>query len=233
MIPSLSDGTHEDAVRSPAGHARAADSEGRGRWAQTRLRHRRTPAADVRGRAARRRERAVSGTPTPAAPRLGQVRMGRVGEQPTRPLLRPHGRGPQAADSRRAAVRSHDSRGAASAALDLRDALGMWWRRLAYLLRRSRAEHELREEIEMHRRFRQSHLETDGATPADARPRSLDALGNVTLAREDSRGVWIPVSLQQLTQDLRYALRCLPRSPGFSLATTSMLTIGIGFRSEE
>src|SRR5262249_46689207 len=43
------------------------------------------------------------------------------------------------------------------------------------------------------------------------------------LAREDSRGVWIWPSLDQLTQDIRYGFRLLNRNRGF--AALSILTI--------
>jgi len=52
-------------------------------------------------------------------------------------------------------------------------------RRLRYLMQRDRMEADLAEEIAFH----QAMIERDGAPAA--------AMGNVTLAREDARGVWI------------------------------------------
>ena len=56
-------------------------------------------------------------------------------------------------------------------------------RRLWYLVRRSRREAELREEIETHRTLRQDRLEREGLTPVAAMQASRRALGNVALAR--------------------------------------------------
>ena len=63
-----------------------------------------------------------------------------------------------------------------------------WWRQLVFWLNRRRMADELREEMETHRALREDALSKDDG--ADARARSRRALGNVTLAMEDSREVW-------------------------------------------
>jgi predicted permease len=65
-----------------------------------------------------------------------------------------------------------------------------------------------------------------GMTPAEARRQALIAFGNVTLVKEETRAVWIRKWLEQLAQDLRYALRTLRRNPAF--ATTVILTLALG-----
>ncbi len=80
--------------------------------------------------------------------------------------------------------------------------------------------------------FHQTMLERDervaGATADDAAHAAHRRLGNVTGVREHARDTWSFAWLEIMRQDLRYTLRGLRRSPGFTAAVVVTLGLGIG-----
>jgi predicted permease len=67
-----------------------------------------------------------------------------------------------------------------------------------------------------------------GMPPDDARSAALRAFGNVALVKEEVRAVWIPVWLEQLFQDSRFAIRTMRRTPGLTAIAVGSSALGIG-----
>src|SRR4030095_11705646 len=113
-----------------------------------------------------------------------------VGEQPQGPLLHAHESRPQTAGVRAGGIRSAGHGDSARAESRLGGHMMRWLRRFRARIRYRHFESDLQAEIETHRSLLQDDLARSGADNEAARAAAARALGNVTLQREQARGVW-------------------------------------------
>jgi predicted permease len=87
---------------------------------------------------------------------------------------------------------------------------------------------ELKRELDAHRELAAASFATAGDSERESRWKAARLLGNTTLAREDSRAVWISRWAEQLLQDTRYSLRTMRREWGFAITASVTLALGLG-----
>ena len=96
-----------------------------------------------------------------------------------------------------------------------------WWR---IRKRDADVERELRSDLELEEEEQREH----GVPPEEARYAALRAFGNPTLICEQTSAIWSWNWLESPARDLRFSLRTLRRTPGFTVIAILVMALGIG-----
>ena len=102
------------------------------------------------------------------------------------------------------------------------------FRKLKWLIWRRGKEAELRDEIQFHLDEETERRQADGLPREQAGWAARRDLGNIALLRENARAAWGWTFMEQLVQDLRYALRAMANHRAFTALAALSLALGIG-----
>jgi predicted permease len=103
-----------------------------------------------------------------------------------------------------------------------------WFRRLSNLGSRAKVDREIENELRAHIELRIADNIATGMSKEEARRDAMLRFGNLTATRERVNEIDAALTLSSVWTDVRYGMRQLRRSPGFTAVALIMLGLGIG-----
>ncbi len=103
-----------------------------------------------------------------------------------------------------------------------------WFQRLRVVTRKEQTSRELDDELQFHIDRQTEELISAGMSPREAHEAALREFGGVEFVKEECRSSRGMEWLENLCQDVRYAIRNYRRKPGFALAVIAVTAAGIG-----